>query len=227
MTRVAPGKLLRESRLWAAYRQNRYRILFYSLLLMLVALPTAATIGLPQWIIKLVLATCVFAAVMPNATRRTRWTILVAIGLLLVARFLGGYGDFRIPPALPVVLVGVVGLAAAAGSLRFAINSDLVDGETIYAVLSTYLLAGVFFGQIYWGIETAAPGSFSGPDPFSEVAAVYYSFVTLATLGYGDYLPRTELTRGIATFEVIGGQLYLAALVARLIGLFQPPEAGA
>ena len=64
------------------------------------------------------------------------------------------------------------------------------------------------------------PGSFTGPDDFTEASAVYYSFVTLATLGYGDFLPRTEFARGIATFEVIGGQLYLAVMVARLIGAF-------
>src|SRR4029453_5872531 len=56
------------------------------------------------------------------------------------------------------------------------------------------------------------------------LVAVYYSFVTLATLGYGDYLPRTDLARGLAQFEVIGGQLFLAVMVARLIGLFAPSK---
>jgi hypothetical protein len=124
-------------------------------------------------------------------------------------------------------MFGIIGLVAAAASLRFAMSRDDVDGETIYAALGTYLIAGVFFGQIYWSLESAAPGSIVGPDPFSEERAVYYSFVTLATLGYGDYLPRTDLARGIATFEVIGGQLFLAALVARLIGLFKGNESAA
>ena len=82
------------------------------------------------------------------------------------------------------------------------------------------MLAGLFFGQIYWSIEQAWPGSLTGPDPVTDSTAVYYSFVTLATLGYGDYLPRSDLARGIATFEVIGGQLFLAVMVARLIGAF-------
>ena len=103
---------------------------------------------------------------------------------------------------------------------RFTIRSDVVDGETIYAALSTYLLAGLFFGQIYWAVESLRPGSLTGPDPMSEITAIYYSFVTLATLGYGDFLPRSDLARGIATFEVIGGQLFLAVMVARLIGAF-------
>jgi hypothetical protein len=101
------------------------------------------------------------------------------------------------------------------------VTSAQVDRETIHAALSTYLLAGVFFGVLYSAIEFTWPGSFSGPDTFTEASATYYSFVTLATLGYGDFLPRTELARGVATLEVIAGQLYLAVMVARLIGAFE------
>ena len=104
--------------------------------------------------------------------------------------------------------------------MRFAVTSDVVDSETLYAALSTYFLAGLFFGQIYWAIEALLPGSIVGPDPTTEATSVYYSFVTLATLGYGDFLPRTDIARGVATFEVIGGQLFLAVMVARLIGAF-------
>ena len=88
------------------------------------------------------------------------------------------------------------------------------------AALSAYLLAGIFFGVIYWAIEVALPGSFAGPSEFTRESAVYFSFVTLATLGYGDFLPKTDMTRGFVVFEVIGGQLFLAAMVARLIGLY-------
>jgi hypothetical protein len=80
----------------------------------------------------------------------------------------------------------------------------------------------MFFGEIYWSIEQIAPGSMGGPDKLSELRAVYFSFVTIATLGYGDFLPKSDLARGIATFEVIGGQLYLAVLVAFLISAFDP-----
>ena len=49
--------------------------------------------------------------------------------------------------------------------------------------------------------------------------AIYFSFVTLATLGYGDLTPATPVMRGLAVFEAIIGQLYLAIMVARLVGL--------
>ena len=66
----------------------------------------------------------------------------------------------------------------------------------------------------------ALPGSFAGPSDFTRESAVYFSFVTLATLGCEDFLPQNDMTRGFVVFEVIGGQLFLAVMVARLIGLY-------
>jgi hypothetical protein len=212
---------LRESRFWRAYDRSRYAILFFALLLTLILVPAATTIGLPSTLITSFLAFTLIAAVMPNTTRTTRWVVLVPTVLLVILRV--GADRMNLPDvsALAQVAIGLVGLIAVGAALRFVIRSGAIDNETIYASLSTYLLAGLFFGQIYWAIEQLAPGSFSGPDPLTNASAVYYSFVTLATLGYGDFLPRTDIARGIATFEVIGGQLYLAVLVARLIGLFK------
>jgi len=209
---------------WQAYRRNRYAILFFSLLLLLIALPAASAFGLPSLINKILIAACLMAAVMPNATKRTRVVLLGGMFLLIALRFAAE------PDATPInfgpilTLYGLTGLLAAGVTLRFVVQSPRVDSETLYAALSTYLLAGLFFGVIYSAVEFMAPGSFSGPTPFDQGAAIYYSFVTLATLGYGDFLPRTEFARGIATFEVIGGQLYLAVMVARLIGAFGVSE---
>ena len=211
---------IRETTFWEAYLPRRYAILFYTLLLMLIAIPMAATIGLPQGAMKLLLGLCLLAAVLPNGSRRTRHVLIAAILLLILVRFASERGYLPIASGLVLGLYGLIGLLASAGTLRFAVRADRVDSEVVYAALSTYLLAGLFFGQIYWSIEQAWPGSLTGPDPISDSTAVYYSFVTLATLGYGDYLPRSDLARGIATFEVIGGQLFLAVMVARLIGAF-------
>ena len=216
---------IRDSSLWQFYQRRRYAIVFYTLLLTMIVMPVVTTLGLPGSLMKLLIGACLLAAVMPNATRRTRQALFGAILLLVLAQFAPEQGSFSKMPSYVLALIGVAGLIAAAGALRFAVTKPTVNQETIYAVLSTYLIAGVFFGQIYWAIEGIHPGSLTGPDPFSDGNAIYYSFVTLATLGYGDFLPRTAITRGLATFEVIGGQLFLAVLVARLIGAFASEEA--
>jgi hypothetical protein len=216
-----PAQVGRKSRFWQAYGRRRYAILFYSLLFMLVAGPVAETFDMPQIFIKLLVAACLLLAVLPNATKRTRNLLLAAILTLIAVRFVSERGDVPIDFGTVLALYGLAGLVAAGGSLRFAVTSPRVDGETIYAALSTYLLAGLFFGVLYSAIEFSWPGSFTGPDEFTAANSIYYSFVTLATLGYGDFLPRSELARGVATFEVIGGQLYLAVMVARLISAFE------
>jgi len=215
---------VRDSRLWQVYGRRRYAILFYALLLTLLVMPIVATIGLSQVFIKILLAGCLLSAVMPNATKGTRAILFSAVLLLFIANSASDRGYLQVNPGLVLALVGVIGLVTAAGTLRFAVTAKSVDSETLYASLGTYLLAGVFFGQIYWSLEQLWPGSIVGPDKTTELSCVYYSFVTLATLGYGDFLPRTDIARGVATFEVIGGQLFLAVMVARLIGLFSEPE---
>jgi len=211
---------VREGPFWQAYDRSRYAILFCALLLTLLVMPIAATIGLPKVIIRLLLGTCLLTAIMPNATKRTRIVAFGGVILLIVARLVSESDKVPVNPGILLALVGFTGLAAAAATLRFVVTTKAVNHEVIFAALSTYLLAGLFFGQIYWSIERLWPGSIVGPDPTSETTSVYYSFVTLATLGYGDFLPRTDIARGVATFEVIGGQLYLAVMVARLIGAF-------
>jgi voltage-gated potassium channel Kch len=92
------------------------------------------------------------------------------------------------------------------------------------AALSAYLLAGHFFAITYFQVEQLRPGSFAIagvatlPAQLDLQTAIYFSYVTLATLGYGDISPLTPTARGLAISEAILGQLYLAVLVARLVG---------
>ena len=209
-----------ETAFWQAYGRRRYTILFYSLLFTMAVAPVAGTSPLAQLAVKTTFCFCLLLAVLPSATRRDRIFLIVAVVLLSVARIVSERDDVPIEFGPVLVLYGLTGLLAAAATFRFAVTSPRIDGETIYAALSAYLLAGVFFGVIYSAIEYMAPGSIKGPDSLTMSNATYFSFVTLATLGYGDFLPHSAIARGVATVEVIGGQLYLAVMVARLIGAF-------
>jgi Ion channel len=79
-------------------------------------------------------------------------------------------------------------------------------------------------GVLYWALERVWPGSlnYGGgiPDSFSSADGIYFSFVTLATLGYGDFVPKTQVARGLAILEAVVGQLYLGVMVARLVSLY-------
>jgi Ion channel len=114
-------------------------------------------------------------------------------------------------------------------ALRFALSGSTITREHIYAALNAYVLAGVFAGAFYSVMEWTWPGSFAilgqsaqGQLPLSTAA--YFSFVTLATLGYGDVVPVSEAARSLVVFEAIAGQLYLAVTVARLVSLYVVAE---
>jgi len=190
--------------LQSAYLPRRYAILFYTLLLTMVAAPVFAALEFPGGLIELLLATNLLAA-----------TAVVWLGRPIAA--------WLEHPALSAMTLGLwtlIGMLAAAAALRFAMRATSVDAEHLYAALSAYLLAGIFFGIFYWVLEQIGPGTFAATGDFSRMSAIYFSFVTLATLGYGDIVPRTDVARGLAIVEGVGGQLFLAVLVARLVSLY-------
>jgi uncharacterized membrane protein YvlD (DUF360 family) len=175
---------------------------------------------LPGALIDLLLAASLLAAVMPVGTQRSRRALLIATALVWLVRPITAWFDHPALSAMTLGLWTLIALFAAAGALRFAVAATEVDAEHLYAALSAYLLAGIFFGLFYWVLEQIGPGTFAGAGQFTRMSALYFSFVTLATLGYGDIVPRTDIARGLAIVEGVGGQLFLAVMVARLVSLY-------
>src|SRR4051812_14214548 len=105
---------VRDSAFWQVYGRNRYAVLFYCLLVMLVALPAASALGLPQFAIKLLLATCLLAAAMPNAVKGRRTLLFSAVLVLIVLRFVAEPDQVPINFGPILVVYGLAGLAAAA-----------------------------------------------------------------------------------------------------------------
>ena len=203
-----------------AYLSRRYALLFYTLLLTMVAAPLVAAFELKGGFIELFLAANLVAAVMPVSTVRSRRALLTVLAVIGVARFLLEWSRHSALSAVSLGLWTLMGLVAAAYALRFAFQARAVDTEHLYASLSAYLLAGIFFGSFYWVLEQIVPGTFQITGAFTRMSAIYFSFVTLATLGYGDIVPHSEIARGLAIVEGVGGQLFLAVLVARLVSLY-------
>jgi voltage-gated potassium channel Kch len=203
-----------------AYMCRRYTVLFYLLLIIMVAVPLVAALELTGALIEFFLAASLLAAVMPVGAVRSRRALLTFIALVWLARPVTAWFDHPVLSAMTLGLWTLIALFAAAGALRFALRATQVDAEHLYAALSAYLLAGIFFGVFYWVLEQIGPGTFADAGKFTRMSALYFSFVTLATLGYGDIVPRTDVARGLAIVEGVGGQLFLAVLVARLVSLY-------
>jgi len=97
-----------------------------------------------------------------------------------------------------------------------------VQGATVICAINSYLLIGLSASLLIVILHLYAPNSFSniteGEDTFS--AFIYFAFVTLTTLGYGDISPLTPLARSLSTFTALFGQLYLVIIMALIVGKY-------
>lgn len=106
---------------------------------------------------------------------------------------------------------------------QVAVGNDISPNRIIGATC-VYLMLGVLWSVAYSVLEFSQPGSFAGLTELATPAWnpdwVYFSFVTITTLGYGDILPLTQTARSLAFSEAIVGQFYIAVLVAGLVGAY-------
>jgi hypothetical protein len=112
------------------------------------------------------------------------------------------------------------------------IHDTVVTTDTIYGAGCIYLFIGVTFALVYFVISRLEPGAFyvnatRAADLIGGWPSyVYFSLVTLSTVGYGDITPATQLVRSVVIFEVITGVFYVAVLIGRLVDLYRPKPQG-
>lgn len=102
--------------------------------------------------------------------------------------------------------------------------TSVITMDVIYAAVAVYLLLGVFWGLTFTVLEFFQSGSFTLPQnaAYAELGQdmLYYSFVTMTTIGYGDIIPISQPAKFLSVFEAMVGQIYLTVLIARLVGLY-------
>ncbi|WP_455365606.1 potassium channel family protein [Kaarinaea lacus] len=115
--------------------------------------------------------------------------------------------------------------------MKYVFDQQPVIANKIFAALCVYLLISLVWALLYAMIELLQPNSFiyvlAQQQDTVKMAfghgdtaiAIYYSLVTMTTLGYGDIAPANEVARTFASMQAVIGQLYIAVLIARLVGL--------
>jgi hypothetical protein len=158
------------------------------------------------------------------------------ISLLLALTAFGStvLNYFLMTVSLRLVAISAYGLffvLMAVAILSTFLKTKKVTIETIYASICVYLLLGIIWTMMFSAIEIIEPGSFlSGGAPVVDFSGdpvkrnifanfIYYSFVTLTTLGYGDIIPVSPQARALSSLEAVIGQLYIAVLIAGLVGM--------
>jgi hypothetical protein len=206
--------------LFEALLRRRFAWLLALLLAAIGVDPALEAMGLRARALEWLLAFALLAAVVGTWRARVPRVFLLGLTAVLAAWLALHVARFGPGPSLAPALLGAVGLAMAALVLAGVLAEGRVDSERICAALCVYLLAGIAFGGLFAALEAVAPGSLAGAGPIDLDGAVYFSFVTLATLGYGDIAPAASATRALAVLEAVFGQLYLAVLIARLVSLY-------
>jgi ion channel len=116
--------------------------------------------------------------------------------------------------------------AVALGVIRHLRSVGRVELGAVSGVLSFYLLLGMFYAFVYGALAQFGSEPFfaGGQDP-TVSHCLYFSFITLTTTGYGDFVARTDAGHTIAVFEALMGQIYLVTIVSVIVSNLRPARA--
>ncbi|MHC4414673.1 MAG: potassium channel family protein [Planctomycetota bacterium] len=225
-------------RTFLAVGRYRFSFLLAALTLLMLATPILHLLAPgSHWILAQIVVLILFTVMLLSAivaVSESRLTGIIAVSLALPAISLQcvnvalEHKGFEIARHLSGILfLGYV----VWGVLRHLFTRERVTVDLIFASLCVYLLLGVLWSLAYATMELLDPGSFvfalaeeqgGGAMRLGDEQSVfplYYSLVTMTTLGYGDVIPASSVARMFAAVQAMVGQLYLAVLVARLVGM--------
>ncbi len=205
--------------------------LLVALGLLFFAFPFVEEVKGGDIIVSLLFSLVLISAVLAVASRRR--TLVVALFLLIptiVGRWINHFWPHLVPPAVFLVAGLVLVAFVVVNLLRFVLRAPSVNTEVLCASISAYLMLGLMWTMAYWLVDQLTPeGAFSfntnsGTHSMNGFNAFYFSFVTLSTVGYGDITPVSKVARMLAATEAMTGLLYVAVLIARLVGLYSTPK---
>lgn len=148
---------------------------------------------------------------------------LKIVGVIVVLSVLASIGGTASQSQVGSILTPTVGFLLSIGApvaiARDLIRQPEVTTRSVIGAATIYLLIGVFFGQVYTLMASAGDAPFFAQGTDGTIAErLYFSFVTITTVGYGDFTAATQWGRAFAAAEALIGQLYLVTVISVLVG---------
>ena len=147
--------------------------------------------------------------------------VLIAIGAMNI--ILDAIFNHSWAPYINLIVALLFYLFTTVIAFRSLLTGNRINLNMIMGSICVYILVGISWSIFYFFVSVIHPGAFNG---VTEIGAkqqfydlLYYSFVTLSTLGYGDITPVTPIARTLAYIEALFGQFYIAILVASFVGM--------
>jgi len=210
-----------------AQLRGRFSFLLFSLLFLLIIHPFFMEHPLGSLLLNLLLSIILISGMYTIAEKKfTLHLALILVILTLASRWLGYvYEQNELLLGLGYFFAMAFFVVTTVLILVHIAREREVTANTIYAALSAYLLMALSWAFAFSLLELIQPGSFNFPDKsavghhFILARLIYYSHVTITTVGYGDITPKSFPARNFSNVEAIMGQIYMTVLVARLVSL--------
>ncbi len=152
--------------------------------------------------------------------RLIRWALVVVVGLVAISVVdaLGSSYDGAATRIADALLVLLAPPAIVVGVIRSLRARQAVTLEAVLGVLCVYILLGMFYAYLYGAIDHLGGAPFfAGDQPATVAHCLYFSFITITTVGYGDLTARTNLGHTLSAAEALIGQIYLVTVVSVLV----------
>ncbi len=207
--------------------ENNFSYLLVALLILIIGVPVAYDLELISLPLSKVLGISSLLAIGVGSLRGAGRLFHVAIFLVVAGIILSILSVALDNDALHIIsqlTLFVFLLLTTFNTLRKVAVGNDVNLNRIVGAVCVYLLLGVMWSIAYSVLEYLQPGSFKGLTELATPAWnpdwIYFSFVTITTLGYGDITPLTQTARSLSFAEAIVGQFYIAVLVAGLVSAY-------
>jgi hypothetical protein len=151
-------------------------------------------------------------------SRRQAVSIAACVALAPLVLIVNSASIVGLTYLLPVVLLVTATLPI---TIQRVLQHPRVTHETVLGALCAYVLVGLLFAFVYLAVdEFRSEPFFVQPGPHSQSEFLYFSFVALTTLGFGDLSPAVGLPQALTVLEALSGQIFLVTMVARLVTLW-------
>jgi hypothetical protein len=141
---------------------------------------------------------------------------LVLTVIVVTTGIVGAARDLQGTSVVTSIAVAILVVAALVSIARRLIRHHEASGSTILGAVCVYLLLGILFAAVYAAFAAGGRAYAQFPGG-TALDSIYMSFITLATVGYGDLTPGTDVVRVLAMVEGLLGQLYLVTVIAVLV----------
>lgn len=206
------------------HRRHKHAVLLATLLLLILLSPLIQTFK-DSHLLVMLLTTVVMATAVNALSFRNRSAVFFAAGLATLAIISGwmqaAFADNDFHRILSHSFGAALYIYIATLLFKVILIEDEVTVDQIFAAVAIYIFIGLTWGHFYALVGVFDPESVIGitvAESFSDSDFIYFSFVTLTTLGYGDMLPVNPMTKALVIIEAITGVMFVAILISTLVG---------